>query len=111
MSFGRSFGSFGGRDSGPKPVSVGEELEVTIEAVASKGDGIAKKEGFVIFVPNVKTGDKARIKITDLKRSCAIAEVISDTGSAPSDDDSSEEADEASEEAVKEEASEEQPEA
>ena len=74
---GREFGSFGGgRDVGPKPVSVGEELEVTIEAVASKGDGLAKKEGFVIFIPNVKVGEKVKIKITDVKRSCAIAELV-----------------------------------
>ncbi|MDP6294220.1 MAG: TRAM domain-containing protein, partial [Candidatus Woesearchaeota archaeon] len=46
------------------PVSVGEEIDVTIEAVGEKGDGIAKKEGFVLFVPGVKEGDQVRIKIT-----------------------------------------------
>ena len=40
MGFGR--GGFG--NDMPKPVKVGDELEVTIEAVAAKGDGIAKKE-------------------------------------------------------------------
>ncbi|PIN78502.1 deoxyribonuclease, partial [Candidatus Woesearchaeota archaeon CG10_big_fil_rev_8_21_14_0_10_34_8] len=33
------------------PVQVGEELDVTIEAVGEKGDGVAKKNGFVLFVP------------------------------------------------------------
>jgi len=31
------------------PVEVGEELDVVIEAVGEKGDGIAKKNGFVLF--------------------------------------------------------------
>jgi len=51
-----------GRDDGgfqPRsfaPVKVGDELEVTIEAVGEKGDGVAKKDGFVLFVPNTKQG-------------------------------------------------------
>ena len=68
MGFGR-----GGPDT-PKPVKVGEELEVTIEAVAAKGDGIAKKDGFVIFVPGTAVGDKLRIRINSVKSSCAVAE-------------------------------------
>ena len=32
------------------PVNVGDELDVKIEAVGEKGDGIAKKEGFVLFL-------------------------------------------------------------
>ena len=39
-----------GGSSEPKPVAVGDEIEVKIEAIASKGDGIAKKDGFVIFI-------------------------------------------------------------
>ncbi|MBI2129647.1 TRAM domain-containing protein, partial [Candidatus Woesearchaeota archaeon] len=35
------------------PVKVGDELDVKIEAVGEKGDGIAKKNGFVLFVPGV----------------------------------------------------------
>ena len=78
--FGRG-GGFGGRgggggDIGPKPVSAGEEIEVTIEAVASKGDGIAKKEGFVIFVPDAKVGEKVRVKITEVRRSFALAQKV-----------------------------------
>jgi len=60
----------------PKPVKVGDELEVSIDAVGSKGDGIAKKDGFVIFVKGVKQGDKVKIRITDVKARSAIGEVI-----------------------------------
>ncbi len=81
MAFGRDRGGFGGGrgDFGgdmPKPVKPGDELEVTIEAVAAKGDGIAKKDGFVIFVPNTKEGDKIRIKVTEVKSRCAVAQRV-----------------------------------
>ncbi len=67
----------------PKPVKVGDELDVTIEAVASKGDGIAKKDGFVIFVPGAKNGETVHIKIINVKRTCAEGEVAGSAGSAP----------------------------
>jgi predicted RNA-binding protein with TRAM domain len=70
-----AFGRFGRSDT-PKPVKVGDEREVTIENVASKGDGIAKIEGFVIFVPGTNVGDKVKIKITELRRTCAIGEKV-----------------------------------
>ncbi|MCX8174980.1 MAG: TRAM domain-containing protein [Candidatus Micrarchaeota archaeon] len=76
MAFGR-----GGPDM-PKPVKVGDELDVTIEAVAAKGDGIAKKDGFVIFVPGTAVGDKCRIRINTVKPSCAVAEKIEGAPSA-----------------------------
>lgn len=60
----------------PKPVKVGDELDVTIEAVAAKGDGIAKKDGFVIFVPGAAVGDNIKIRINAVKPSCAVAEKI-----------------------------------
>lgn len=80
------FRRFGGReqDTGPKPVSVGDELSVNIEAVAAKGDGIAKKEGFVIFVPGVRVGDKIKIKVTEVKSRCAIAQVLGPGEETPS---------------------------
>ena len=34
------------------PVNVGDEVDVTVEAVGDKGDGIAKIKGFVLFIPN-----------------------------------------------------------
>jgi predicted RNA-binding protein with TRAM domain len=60
----------------PKPVKPGDEVEVEIEAVASKGDGVAKKDGFVIFIKGVKQGDKVKVKITDVKARFAIGEVV-----------------------------------
>ena len=82
---GRSGGFGGGRSEGfgggrppfrsTAPVKEGEELDVTIEAVGSKGDGIAKKDGFILFVPGVKQGDRVRIRITKVLSKVGFAEV------------------------------------
>jgi len=68
-------GGFGG-DTGPKPVKVGEEVDLTIEAVGAKGDGIAKKDGFVIFVAGAKEGETIKVKITEVKSRCALGEKV-----------------------------------
>ena len=57
-------------------MKVGEELDVAIEAVGEKGDGIAKKKGFVLFIPNVKQGDTVRIRVTKVFKKVGFAEVI-----------------------------------
>jgi predicted RNA-binding protein with TRAM domain len=58
------------------PVEEGKEYEVTIDAQGSKGDGIAHYEGFVIFVTHAKVGDKVKVKITALRRTFAIGEIV-----------------------------------
>ena len=60
---------------GPKPVNVGDVLEVNIVETSKRGDGIARVKGFVIFVPNTKPGDKVKVKITKIGRTYAVAEV------------------------------------
>ncbi len=60
----------------PKPVREGEEQEVTIEAISRRGQGIAKIEGFVIFVPETKIGEHARIRITRVGPRYAMAERV-----------------------------------
>ena len=76
----------------PKPVKTGDELDVTIEAVAAKGDGIAKKDGFVIFVPGTAAGEKVRIRITAVKSSCAVAEKADSAPATPAEEQPAEEA-------------------
>ena len=84
------------------PVRVGEELDVSIDAVGEKGDGIATKNGFVLFVPGVKVGDKVRIRVTKVLSKVGFAEVI--TGSAaPAGESAGEAAAPAEEAAVEEE--------
>jgi predicted RNA-binding protein with TRAM domain len=67
----------------PVPVREGEEIDVTIEAVGEKGDGIAKKNGFVLFVAGTQVGDRKRIKVTKVLKSVGFAEVIGDAQGAP----------------------------
>jgi predicted RNA-binding protein with TRAM domain len=76
----RSYGrrpSFGGRDYDmPKPIKVGEEYDVEIAEVGSKGDGIARVKNFVVFVTGSKKGEKVKIKITDVRDRFATAEKV-----------------------------------
>jgi predicted RNA-binding protein with TRAM domain len=82
-----SGGGFGGEGGGFAPVKVGEELDVRIEAVGEKGDGIARKRGFVLFVPNTKEGDEVRIRITKVLRKVGFAESIgAPQGAIPASD-------------------------
>lgn len=64
------------------PIHEGEELDLTIEAVGEKGDGIAKTKGFVVFVPGVKQGDHVKVKITKVLRNFGFGEALG-AGSAP----------------------------
>lgn len=68
---------FGGRFEVPKPVKVGEEYDVEINEVGSKGDGIARVKNFVVFVSGTKKGEKAHIKITEVSNRFAIGEKTS----------------------------------
>ena len=68
------------------PVNVGDELDVKIEAVGEKGDGIAKKDGFVLFVPNTKEGQDVKIRVTKVLRKVGFAEVIGKSEGTPKEE-------------------------
>ena len=80
------------------PVKVGDELDVKIEAVGEKGDGVAKKDGSVLFVPNTKEGDEVRVRVTKVLRRVGFAEVVGGGSSESGESSGSEEAEDASEE-------------
>jgi predicted RNA-binding protein with TRAM domain len=69
MSYRSGFG-------GPKPVEMGKEYEVEISEVSTRGDGIARIQGFVIFVEGAKTGQKTKIRITSVGDRFAKAQVV-----------------------------------
>ena len=76
---GGSWGHGGDRGGGydlPKPVKVGEEYDVEISEVGSKGDGIARVKNFVVFVNGVKQGEKCKIKIKEVRNRFAIGEKV-----------------------------------
>lgn len=58
------------------PVKENEEIEVTIDDIGGKGDGIAKIEGFLIFVPRVKIGERLKVRIMSVGEKFAVAEKI-----------------------------------
>ncbi len=84
------------------PVKEGDEFEATIEALGEKGDGIARKDGFVIFVPGVVQGDKVRIRVTKVLKKVGFGEVAG-SASGGSTSESGESSEEAAEEAQEEE--------
>jgi predicted RNA-binding protein with TRAM domain len=81
-SFGRggygrsSGGSSGFRSFKPKPVEVGKEYDVTISEISRRGDGIAKVDGFVIFVAGAKQGWQGKIKVTQVANRFATGAVV-----------------------------------
>ena len=59
------------------PVEVDKEYEVEITDMSRRGDaGVARIEGFVIFIPDTKPGDHVKVKITNVGRKYANAEKI-----------------------------------
>ena len=77
----RSFGQrrgFRGRVSRfpPKPVELGKEYEVDVQETSRRGEGIARIQGLVTFIPNTKPGDHVKIRITRISRRFAEAEVV-----------------------------------
>jgi len=78
MPFRRGgFRKFGPRVDIPKPVKVGEEYDVDINEVGSRGDGIARIKNFVVFIAGAKQGEKTRIKIKEVRNRFAIGEKVS----------------------------------
>ena len=73
-------GGFRDRGNFPKPVEEGQEFDVEITEVGTKGDGITRVKNFVIFVPDTKEGEKCRIKIKMVRPKFAVAEKVSEGG-------------------------------
>jgi predicted RNA-binding protein with TRAM domain len=65
------------RDHGPVPVEEGQELTLTIDALGRRGDGIARLNNFVIFVPGAQAGDQVKVRITTVRGSFATGEIVS----------------------------------
>jgi 23S rRNA (uracil1939-C5)-methyltransferase len=57
----------------PRP---GDELELTIDRLAHGGAGVARAEGYVVFVRGAVPGDRVRARITKSKRSFGEADVV-----------------------------------
>jgi predicted RNA-binding protein with TRAM domain len=71
--FNSGRGSFG---SSTKPVEMGKEYDVEISEISQRGDGIARIQGFVIFVAGAKAGEKTKVRITSIGDRFAKAETV-----------------------------------
>ncbi|MFL6475666.1 MAG: TRAM domain-containing protein [Nitrososphaera sp.] len=70
-------GRFGGsRFGGPKPVESGKEYDVQVTEISRKGDGVARIQGFIVFVKGGRVGQRTRVKITHVGDRFATAETI-----------------------------------
>jgi len=76
MSYRRG-GRFGGsRFGGPKPVESGKEYDVQVTEISRKGDGVARVQGFIIFVKGGRVGQKTKVRVTHVGDRFATAETI-----------------------------------
>src|ERR1700756_1892437 len=55
------------------PVTKGEELELDVDSLAFGGNGVARLDGFVVFVRRGLPGDRVRAQVTKVKRGYAEA--------------------------------------
>ncbi|MEM3731169.1 MAG: TRAM domain-containing protein [Candidatus Bathyarchaeia archaeon] len=53
-----------------------QEIEVLIDDIGSRGDGIARIQGFLIFVPRSKIGERVKVRIVSVGEKFAVAEKI-----------------------------------
>jgi len=58
------------------PFSVGAHCTVTISDIAFGGEGVARVEDFVVFVPFVMEGEVVEVEITELKKRFARARLL-----------------------------------
>src|ERR671934_1263423 len=57
------------------PVEKGQELELVIDSLAYGGNGVARLNGFVVFVRRGLPGDRVRARVIKVKRNHAEAVV------------------------------------
>ena len=63
-------------ETGGKPVEAGKEYKVRIIDRSERGEGVARIEGFIVFVRGAKPGEEVRIKVTNVGARAATGEII-----------------------------------
>jgi 23S rRNA (uridine2552-2'-O)-methyltransferase len=58
------------------PVRGGDEVVVEVSDTGAEGDGIARVEGYTLFVPDTAVGDRVRVRVDEVKPRFGFAEVI-----------------------------------
>jgi len=60
------------------PVEEGKVYEAKIIDIGREGDGLARIENFVVFVPGTKVGEEVKVRITRVLRRMAFGEVVTE---------------------------------
>ena len=58
---------------------MGKEYDVAITETSRRGDGIARIEGFVIFVAGGRSGQRVKVRITNVGQRFAQASIVEST--------------------------------
>jgi predicted RNA-binding protein with TRAM domain len=58
------------------PVKENQELEAVIADIGSRGDGIARIQSYMIFIPKGKIGERVNVRILSVHEKFAVAERI-----------------------------------
>jgi tRNA/tmRNA/rRNA uracil-C5-methylase (TrmA/RlmC/RlmD family) len=67
----------------PAALAVGEHLTLAIVDLAFGGEGVGRRDDFVVFVPFVLPGETVRIEVTEVKRRFARARLLEVLQAAP----------------------------
>lgn len=57
--------------------NTGETITITIDSAAHGGEGVARHEGMVVFVPGAVPGDRITAELVDVKKRFSRAQIIS----------------------------------
>ena len=77
-NYGRStgVGSFYRGSSTSKPVEIGKQYEVEITEISRQGDGVARVQGFVMFVKNGKVSQNVKVQVERVGARFATATLV-----------------------------------
>jgi predicted RNA-binding protein with TRAM domain len=65
-----------------KPVELGKEYKVRIIDRSERGEGVARIEGFIVFIRGAKPGEELNVKITNVGARAATGEIVQPAGAA-----------------------------
>jgi 23S rRNA (uracil1939-C5)-methyltransferase/tRNA (uracil-5-)-methyltransferase len=60
----------------PLPFAYHEEIEVTIESLTNLGSGVARVDGWVVFVPFTLPGEKVRARVYRNDKNCSHSDLV-----------------------------------